>query len=125
MKLNGDCETPADKDTTEFVQFKELQGKNVLSLYAKVVTKGKILLEETGFWGYDAANNKIDLSVIVSNGYVFHYLGEFTSLNKLEYYDVNATGNKFIFERISSNEVKETLIVNNKPAKINTYTRVK
>ncbi|MGA2407892.1 MAG: hypothetical protein ABSF81_14245 [Bacteroidales bacterium] len=117
MQFVGNFEAPSGKDTSEFVQFKSLQEKNVLSLYAKVVTKGKILLEETGFWGYDAANNKIDLSVIVSNGYVFHYLGEFTSSNKLELSDVNnATGNKFIFERISPDEFKETSIVNNKTA---------
>jgi len=77
-----------------------------LSLYARVVTKGKILFEETGFWGYDAANNKIDLSVMVSNGYVFHYVGEFISSHKLELRNVNTTGNKFIFERISSDEFK-------------------
>jgi hypothetical protein len=113
MQYIGNFELPSGKDTTEFVQFKSLQGKNVLSLYAKVVTKGKILLEETGFWGYDAANNNIDLSVIVSNGYVFHYSGEFTSSDKLELRDVNTTGNKFIFERISSDEFKETSIMNN------------
>jgi hypothetical protein len=115
MNWVGNFETPAGKDTAEFVQFKSLQGQNVLSLYAKVVTKGKILFEETGFWGYDAENNKIDLSVIVSNGFVFHYLGEFTSSDKLEFFDVNsATGNKFIMERLSDNEFKETATVNNK-----------
>jgi hypothetical protein len=115
MNWVGNFEAPAGKDTTEFVQFKSLQGQNVLSLYAKVVTKGKTLFEETGFWGYNAANNKIDFSVIVSNGYVFHYLGEFTSPNKLEFFDVNsATGNKFIMERLSDNEFKETATVNNK-----------
>jgi hypothetical protein len=120
MQYVGNFEAPSGKDTTEFVQFKSLQGQNVLSLYAKVVTKGKILFEETGFWGYDAANNKIDLSVMVSNGYVFHYLGEFTSSDKLEFFDVNsATGNKFIMERISSDVFKETSIINNK-----TVTRI-
>ena len=114
MQYVGNFEVPSGKDTTEFVQFKSLQGKNVLSLYAKVITKGKILLEETGFWGYDAANNNIDLSVIVSNGYVFHYTGEFKSSNRLELRDVNTTGNKFIFERISSDEFRETSIMNNK-----------
>jgi hypothetical protein len=120
MQYVGNFEAPSGKDTTEFVQFKSLQGQNVLSLYAKVVTKEKILFEETGFWGYDAANNKIDLSVMVSNGYVFHYLGEFTSSDKLEFFDVNsATGNKFIMERISSDVFKETSIINNK-----TVTRI-
>ena len=114
MNWVGNFEIPSGKDTTEFVQFKSLQGGNVLSLYAKVVTKGKILFEETGFWGYDATNNKIDLSVIVSNGYVFHYLGEFTSSDKLDFFDVNnASGNKFIMERISPDVFKVTSILNN------------
>ena len=116
MQFIGNFEAPSGKDTTEFVQFKSLQGKNVLSLNAKVVTKGKTLLEETGFWGYDAANNRIDLSVIVSNGYVFHYIGEFTSSDKLELSDVNSTGNKFTFERISSDAFKETSVFDNKTA---------
>jgi hypothetical protein len=116
MQFIGNFEAPAGKDTSEFVQFKSLQGKNVLSLNAKVVTKGKTLLEETGFWGYDAANNRIDLSVIVSNGYVFHYVGEFTSSDKLELSDVNSTGNKFTFERISSDAFKETSVFDNKTA---------
>ena len=73
MQYVGNWEGPMGKDTTEFVQFKRLQGENVLSLYFKGVTKGKILVEGTGFWGYDASKNKIDLSSIVSNGYVFHY----------------------------------------------------
>jgi hypothetical protein len=114
-KFAGNWEGPSGKETTQFIQFKNLQGNNVLSLYAKVVTKGKILFEQTGFWGYDAVNNNINLSVIVSNGYVFHYIGEFTSPDKLELFDVNkASGNKFIFEFISRDEFKETTIENNK-----------
>lgn len=114
MNWVGNFEAPAGKDTTEFVQFKSLQENKVLSLSAKVITKGKTIFEETGFWGYDAASNKIDLSVIVSNGYVYHYIGEFTSSNVLELYDVNkATGNKFIMERLSDNEFKETATFNN------------
>jgi len=114
MNWVGNFEVPAGKDTTEFVQFKSLQENKVLSLYAKVISKGKTLFEETGFWGYDAASNKIDLSVIVSNGYVYHYIGEFTSSNVLELFDVNrATGNKFIMERLSDNEFKETATFNN------------
>ena len=73
MNYVGNWEAPMGKDTIEFVQFKRLQGENVLSLYFKGVTKGEILFDGTGFWGYDASKNKIDLSSIVSNGYVFHY----------------------------------------------------
>jgi hypothetical protein len=77
-KFVGNWEGPAGKDTTQFTQFKNLQGNNILSLYTKGITQGKTVFEGTGFWGYDAAKNKIDLSVILPAGYVFHYLGEFT-----------------------------------------------
>jgi hypothetical protein len=69
MQFIGNFEAPAGKDTSEFVQFRSLQGKNALSLNAKVVTRGKTLFEETGFWGYDAANNRINLSVILSSSW--------------------------------------------------------
>jgi hypothetical protein len=115
MKFAGNWEAPAGKETTQFVQFKRLQGENVLSLYTKGTSKGKIVFEGTGFWGYDKSKNKIDLSVIMSGSNVFHYIGEFTSPDKLELFDVNsATGNKFIFERLSPDEFKETTIDNNK-----------
>jgi len=114
-KFVGNWEGPAGKDTTQFTQFKNLQGNNVLSLYTKGIAHGKTVFEGTGFWGYNAVNNKIDLSVILSAGYVFHYIGEFTSPDKLELFDVNnASGNKFIFESISHDEFKETTIENNK-----------
>lgn len=114
MKFAGNWEAPAGKDTTQTAQFKSLQGEKILSLYSKVLTKGKVLFEETGFWGYDVAKNKIDLSVIVSNGYVFHYLGEFTSPDKLEFADVNNASNKFIFDFISPDEISGTTIENSK-----------
>jgi hypothetical protein len=115
MKFVGNWEAHQQgvTDTSEFVQYKSLQGNTVLSVYAKVVTKGKILYEETGFWGYNAAINKIDLTTMFSNGYIMHYTGEFTSSDKIELSDANATGNKLIFERISSDEFKATSIENN------------
>jgi hypothetical protein len=115
MKFAGNWEAPAGNETTQFVQFKSLQGENILSLYTKGTSKGKIVFEGTGFWGYDKSKNKIDLSVIMSGSNVFHYIGEFTSPDRLELFDVNsATGNKFIFERLSPDEFKETTIENNK-----------
>lgn len=113
-KFVGNWEGAAGKETTQYTQFKNLQGNNVLSLYTKGIEHGKTVFEGTGFWGYDAANNKIDLSVMLSGGYVFHYNGEFTSPDKLELFDVNrASGNKFTFEFISRDEFKETTIENN------------
>lgn len=115
-KFVGNWEAPIGRDTTEVAQFKRLQGENIVSLNLKGVTKGKKLFEGTGFWGYDTSKNKVDLSVILSTGYVFHYLGEFTSPNKLELSDVNNAANKFIYEIITPDEFKETTIENNKTA---------
>ena len=116
MKFAGSWEGPAGKDTTQFTQLKNLEGNNILSIYTKGISKGKTVFEGSGFWGYNAVLNKIDLSVILSAGIVFHYLGEFTSSDKLELSDVNNdTGNKFIYE-ISADELKETTIENNRTA---------
>ncbi len=112
-KFAGNWEAPLGKDTTQFVQFTNMKGKNILSLYTKGVTNGKTFYEGSGFWGYNAVINKIDLSVILSAGYIFHYLGEFTSPDKLELTNVNNSSSKFIFEIVSPDEFKETSIENN------------
>lgn len=113
-KFIGNWEGPAGDETTQFVQFKNLQGNNILILYTKVISQGKIVLEGTGFWGYDEAKKIIDHSVMLSTGSVFHYTGGFTSPTKLELTDDNNANNKFIFEFISPNEFEETKIANDK-----------
>jgi len=113
-KFIGNWEGPAGDKTIQLVQFKNLQGDKILSLYTKGITEGKVVFEGTGFWGYDKAKKMIDLSVILSNGYVFHYTGGFTSPDKLELNDVNNAANKFKFEFISPDEVEETTVSNDK-----------
>lgn len=128
-KFVGNWEIPSGKDTSEFVTIKSLQGGNGLSVYAKWVTKGKMLFEGTGFWGYDAAINKIDISILLSTGDVVHDNAEFLSPTKLEYININNAKayqgiSKSTLEFISPDEIKLTVLVNNNPI-INAWKRVK
>jgi hypothetical protein len=128
-KFVGNWEIPSGKDTSEFVTVKSLQGGNGLSVYAKWVTKGKMLFEGTGFWGYDAAINKIDISILLSTGDVVHDNAEFLSPTKLEYVNINNAKvyqgiSKSTLEFISPDEIKLTVLVNNNPV-INAWKRVK
>jgi hypothetical protein len=128
-KFVGNWEIPSGKDTSEFVNIKSLQGGNGLSVYAKWETKGKMLFEGTGFWGYDAAINKIDISILLSTGDVVHDNGEFTTPTKMEYVNINNAMayqgiSKSTLEFISPDEIKLTVSVNNNPV-INAWKRVK
>jgi hypothetical protein len=128
-KFVGNWEIPSGRDTSEFVTIKSLQGGNGLSVYAKWVTKGKMLFEGTGFWGYDAAINKIDISIMLSTGDVVHDNGEFTSTTKMEYVNINNAKayqgiSKSTLEFISPDEIKLTVLVNNKPV-ISAWKRIK
>jgi hypothetical protein len=128
-KFVGNWEIPSGKDTSEFVTVKSLQGGNGLSVYAKWVTKGKMLFEGTGFWGYDAVINKIDISILLSTGDVVHDNAEFLSPTKLEYVNINNAKayqgiSKSTLEFISPDEIKLTVLVNNIPV-INAWKRIK
>jgi hypothetical protein len=128
-KFVGNWETPAGKDTTEFIVIKSLQGGNGLSIYAKWVTKGKMLFEGTGFWGYDAAINKIDISIMLSTGDVVHDQGSFTSPAMLEFVNINNAKaykgiSKSMLEFNSPDEIKRTDIIDTK-AVTETWERVK
>jgi hypothetical protein len=128
-KFVGNWEIPSGKDTSEFVVIKSLQGGNGLSVYARWATKGKMLFEGTGFWGYDAAINKIDISIMLSTGDVVHDNAEFTSPTKMEYVNINNAKvyqgiSKSTLEFISPDEIKLTVLVNNKPV-ISAWKRIK
>jgi hypothetical protein len=128
-KFVGNWETPAGKDTTEFIVIKSIQGENGLIVYAKWVTKGKMLFEGTGFWGYDAAIDKIDISIMLSTGDVVHDQGAFTSSDKLEFVNINnakaykgITNSKLEFN--SPDEIKRTDVIDSN-AVTSTWKRVK
>jgi hypothetical protein len=128
-KFVGSWEIPLGKDTSEFVVIKSLQGGNCLNVYAKWATKGKLLFEGSGFWGYDATIKKIDISIMLSTGYIVHDLGEFTSPNTMEFVNINNAApykgvSKCMLEFISPDEIKETTLKDNK-AEIVIWKRLK
>jgi hypothetical protein len=128
-KFIGNWEISSGKDTSEFVTIKSLQGGNGLNVYAKWVTNGKMLFEGTGFWGYDAAINTIDISILLSTGDVVHDNGEFISPDKMEYVNINNAKayqgiSKSTLEFISPDEIKLIVLVNNKPV-ISAWRRIK
>lgn len=117
MKFVGNWEIPSGRDSTQFVEFKSLPGKKGLSINSKWTTKGKLLFEGTGFWAYNAEISKIDISILLSTGYIFHDVGEFTSTATMEFSDENKmakTATKFKLEFISPNEIQGTTIENSK-----------
>ena len=122
-KFVGNWEIPQGKDTTEFLVIKSSQGYKGISMTAKFVTKGKMYLEATGFWAYDATINKIDCSAMASSGVVMHEFRLFTSPNKLEKIVENDNGSKVIIEVISPNEIKQTRFINNQEV-IRTWKRL-
>jgi ketosteroid isomerase-like protein len=128
-KFIGNWEIPSGKDTYEYVTIKSLQEGNGLSIYAKWTTNGKMFLEGTGFWAYDAEINKIDISIATSMGDVIHDQGVFTSPNMMEYVNVNNAPaykgiSKSMLEFISPDELKGTTLKDNKP-EIVTWKRIK
>jgi hypothetical protein len=116
-KFVGNWEIPLGKDTSIFVVIKSFQGGTGLNVSDKLATKGKILDEGIGFWAYDCAINKIDVSFQHSTGDIIHNLGAFTSPTTLEYVNVNNAKafkgvSKCILEFISPDEIKYTLAGN-------------
>jgi len=118
-KFVGNWEIPVGKDTSLFIVVKSYQGGNGLNVSDKLATKGKMLVEGTGFWAYDEAINKINLSLLRSNGEVTQNLGAFTSPNSYEYVNVNNSPSykgvsKCLLEFISPDEIKGKYLVDNK-----------
>jgi len=128
-KFVGNWEIPLGKDAYEYVVIKSLQGGNGLSVYAKWVTNSKMLFEGTGFWGYDTAIDKIDISVMISTADIIHNQGTFTSENMMEFVNVNNAAamkgvSKSTLEFITRDEIKETTTKDNKE-EIATWKRKK
>jgi hypothetical protein len=128
-KFVGNWEIPVGKDTSLFLVIKNYKGEYGLNVSDKLSTKGKTLVEGTGFWAYDAAINKINLSLLRSNGDVTQNLGAFTSPNTYEYVNVNNSPSykgvsKCTLEFISPDEIKGKYLVGNE-AVILTWKRLK
>jgi hypothetical protein len=118
------------KDTTFWGECKSY-GTTGLEWIYKNVTKGKIIKEGKQFWGYDTKIDKFIFSSIDKDGDIGIYASWFLSKNKyiyLPYSDIsNPQGASFKIEGEIKlpDKVVETTIVDNKPVKTDTYTRVK
>jgi hypothetical protein len=118
-KFIGNWEILVGKDTSLFIVIKNFKGGNGLYVSDRLETKGKVLVEGTGFWAYDAGINKVTLSLMRSNGEVTQNIGIFTSPTTYEYVNVNNSPNyigvsKCIFEFVSPDEIKGIYTIDNK-----------
>lgn len=125
----GNWKDEAGKDTTAFYDIKPYG--TGLEGYFKDVTKGKIILEGKQLWGYDKRVDKVIMLWLNKGMDMEIWAVWFTSKNKFEwilYSDIsNPEKASFKFEgEIKSPDMYVlTTIVNNKPVKTDTITRVK
>ncbi|MGD0755893.1 MAG: hypothetical protein ABR927_12615 [Bacteroidales bacterium] len=117
------------KDTTLFAEDKSYgTGQDC---YFKFVTKGKIVMEERQLRGYDKKLDKYIVAAISKGNDIELYAVWFVSKNKYEWIPLSDISNpegasfKYEGEFKSPDTLIETTIENNKPVKIDNWTRVK
>jgi hypothetical protein len=125
----GNWKTEAAKDTSVVWNVKSY-GTGIDG-YFKLVTKGKIVMEGKQLWGYDKNLDKYTMSEMIKGMDNALYSSWFTSKNKctmIFYGDIFNPDNasmKYEVEFKSPDTLVQTTIVNNKPTKIDTMTRIK
>jgi hypothetical protein len=125
----GNWKTEAGKDTSVIWNVKSY-GTGIDG-YFKIVTKGKIVMEGKQLWGYDKNLDKYTMSEMIKGMDNALYSSWFTSKNKcamIFYSDILSPDNasmKYEVEFKSPDTLVQTTIVNNKPTKIDTMTRIK
>jgi hypothetical protein len=128
-QLIGSWKADMGKDTTFFMEVKPFG--TGLECYSNTVNKGKILMEAKQLAGYDKKIDKI-VYVNLEKGKDIEILAVwFISNNKymsIPYSDIanpEKASFKYEAEFKSPNLIVETLIINGKPLKTYTYTRIK
>lgn len=117
------------KDTSVFFDIKNYG--TGLEGYVKFVTKGKTYSEAKQLWGYDKKIDKYTVSFLIKGMDMENLAFWFISKNKFEVMPLSDITNpemaswKYEGELKSPDMYIETLIVNNKSVKTETYTRVK
>jgi hypothetical protein len=117
------------KDTTFFWDTKSYG--TGLECYFKIVTKGKIVTEGRQLWGYDKNLDRCIAAEVAKGMDMMIYAVQFISNNKFKGLLYNEIPNpeeaspKFEGEFTSPDMYVETTIINNKPVKTDTYTRIK
>ena len=117
------------KDTTCFWDVKPYG--TGFDCYFKYVSKGKTVTDGKQLWGYDKKLDKWSMSEMIKGMDNSVYLSWFTTKSKatmLSYSDISNPDNastKWDVEFKSPDMFLQTLIINNKPVKVDTYKRVK
>jgi hypothetical protein len=117
------------EDTTRFWDVKSFG--TGLECYLKVVTKGKVIMEAKRLWGYDKNIDKyIGLEVtkgkdmkVYAQWFTSNYQGEAIPYNNISNPEMASFKGEAEFK--SPDMYVITIIVNNKPVKTDTYTRIK
>jgi len=125
----GSWECNVAKDTTRFWDVKSYG--TGLECYLKVVTKGKLIVETKRLWGYDKQIDKY-IGLELTKGMDMRIFAQwFTSNNKGEAILYSDISNPEMASLKGEAEFKSpdmyiiTTIVNKKPVKTETWTRVK
>ncbi len=117
------------KDTTVFYEGKSFG--TGLDCYFKITSKGKIVMEGKQLRGYDKNIDKFIFSGMMKGTDMNVFARWFISKNKYQsvpYKDISnpeAASLKWEGEFKSPDMIVETTIMNNKPVKTDTWTRVK
>jgi hypothetical protein len=117
------------KDTTCFWDVKSYG--TGFDCYFKYVSKGKTVMDGKQLWGYDNKLDKCSMSEMIKGMDNSVYVTWFTSKNKcsfLSYGDISnpdMASTKWELEFKTPDTFLQTMIVNNKTVKVDTFTRVK
>jgi hypothetical protein len=128
-KFLGSWKCDWAKDTTAFYEGK--QYGTGLDCFFKFITKGKIVMEGKQLRGYDRNIDKFIFSGIMKGTDINVFAGWFISKNKYQFIPYNDISTpemaswKIDGEFKTPNLIVETTIINNKPVKTDTWTRVK
>lgn len=116
------------KDTTCFWDVKSYG--TGFDCYFKYVTKGKTVMDGKQLWGYDTNLDKCTMSEMIKGMDNSVYVSWFTSKNKcsmLPFINISNPDNasiKWEVEFKTPDTFLQTMIVNNQPVKVDTYTRI-
>jgi hypothetical protein len=125
----GNWKGEVAKDTTCFWDVKPFG--TGYECYSKYVSKGKIVSEVKSLWGYNTDLDKYLNAEMIKGMDNNFYSTWFTTKNiclMIPYSDMNNKDNaalKWTVEFKSSDEFVFTTVLNNKPAKVDTFKRVK
>jgi hypothetical protein len=128
-QFSGSWKCDIAKDTTAFWDARSY-GTGLECNY-KTVTKGKVVIEAKELYGYDRSSDKCICAGLIRGKDIAIYSFWFTSKDKyieLPYSDISnpeKASFKVDGKVVSPDKLVETIFVNHKPIRIDTWTRIK